>query len=281
MNTDNVVSAVNRDNTDRAAGASGSRAGRRIKVWAHRGASAYAPENTMEAFILANQYGADGIEIDVQLSKDGEIVVIHDEKIDRTSNGKGKVRSYTLAQLRTFNYNRTQPAHFHAKILTLREVLEYIRDKTDMSVNIELKTGVYFYPGIEEKTVAMVHEMGVADRVIYSSFNHYSIRKVHKMDPQAQVGLLYEDGFIDVPEYAARLGVNALHPRWSSLQYPGFLEDCRRCHLDLNVWTINQESMMRQMCEAGVNAIITNYPDKAVRIRDEYERSSGSAYSKV
>ena len=86
----------------------------KIKIWAHRGASGYAPENTMEAYILAHQYGADGIELDVQLSRDGEIVVIHDEKVDRTSNGKGLVRDFTLKQLRSFNYNRTKPEHFRA-----------------------------------------------------------------------------------------------------------------------------------------------------------------------
>ena len=244
----------------------------RIKVWAHRGASGYAPENTMEAYVLAHQYGADGIELDVQLAKDGEIVVIHDEKIDRTSNGRGLVRKYTLKQLRSFNYNRTKPEHFRADIPTLRDVLLYIRDNTRMAVNIELKTGVYFYPGIEEKTVAMVHELGMEKRVIYSSFNHYSMRHVMEIDPEAETGLLYEDGFIDVPKYASGLGVRALHPAWRNLQYPDFISDCRRYNLDLNVWTVNREDLMLRLCEAGVHAIITNYPDKAVRVRDEYER---------
>ena len=245
----------------------------KIKVWAHRGASGYAPENTMEAYILAHQYGADGIELDVQLSKDGEIVVIHDEKIDRTSNGRGLVRDYTLRQLRSFNYNKTKPEHFQAGIPTLEEVLLYIRDKTGMTVNIELKTGVFSYPGIEEKTVELVHTLGMEERIIYSSFNHYSIMKVRQIDAQAKVGLLYSEGFIDVPGYASKLGVNALHPSWRNLQYPDYLEDCRRYHLDLNVWTVNREDLMLQMCQAGVHAIITNYPDKAVRVRDEYERT--------
>ena len=242
-------------------------------IYGHRGASGYAPENTMEAYILAHQYGADGIELDVQLSKDGEIVVIHDEKIDRTSNGRGLVRDYTLRQLRSFNYNKTKPEHFQAGIPTLEEVLLYIRDKTGMTVNIELKTGVFSYPGIEEKTVELVHALGMEERIIYSSFNHYSIMKVRQIDAQAKVGLLYSEGFIDVPGYASKLGVNALHPSWRNLQYPDYLEDCRRYHLDLNDWTVNREDLMLQMCQAGVHAIITNYPDKAVRVRDEYERT--------
>ncbi len=244
----------------------------RIQIWAHRGASGYAPENTMEAYILAHQYGADGIELDVQLSKEGEIVVIHDEKIDRTSNGKGLVRSYTLKQLRSFNYNKTRPAHSRADIPTLREVLLYIRDKTKMMLNIELKNSLYFYPDLEQKTLNMVHETGMQDRVIYSSFNHYSMRKVRELDPEAKVGLLHEAGVIDVPAYAAGLGANALHPRWQNLQYPGYIEDSRKYGLDINVWTVNQEAVMRQMCEAGVHAIITNYPDKAVRVREKFEK---------
>ncbi len=246
----------------------------KIKVWAHRGASGYAPENTMESYILAHQYGADGIELDVQLSKDGEIVVIHDEKIDRTSNGKGFVRSHTLKQLRSFTYNRTRPEHVRAEIPTLREVLTYIRDHTQMTLNIELKTGIYFYPGIEQKTVDMVHEFGMNDRVIYSSFNHYSIRTVREIDPSARVGLLHDVGFIDVPEYAVKLGADALHPRWQCLQYPDYLEGCRRNHLEINTWTINQEDLMLKMCEAGVHAIITNYPDRAIRVRDRFEKGS-------
>jgi glycerophosphoryl diester phosphodiesterase len=244
-----------------------------IKVWAHRGASAYAPENTMEAYFLANQYGADGIELDVQLSRDGELVVIHDEKINRTSDGKGLVRTLTLKQLRSYNYNRTRPEHIHADIPTLREVLLYVRDNTQMTVNIELKNGVFFYPGLEEKTVELVRKLGMQDRIIYSSFNHYSIRRVQQIDPQAQVGLLYEDGFIDVPQYAAKLGADALHPKYINLRYPGYLEDCRRLGLDINVWTINDEQMMRDMCAAGVHAIITNDPALAIRVRDEFERT--------
>jgi glycerophosphoryl diester phosphodiesterase len=251
--------------------------GHKIQVWAHRGASAYAPENTMEAYILAHQYGADGIELDVHLSKDGEIVVIHDEKVNRTSDGKGYVRNYTLKQLKKFNYNRTRPTHFHAEIPTLRDVLEYLQDKPQMSLNIELKTNVFSYDGIEQKTIDLVHQTGMAQRVIYSSFNHYSIRRVQQIDPEAKVGLLYEDGFIDVPQYAAKLGVDALHPKYINLRYPGYLEDCRRFGLDINVWTINDEQMMRDMCAAGVHAIITNDPALAIRVRDEFERTGQAA----
>ena len=144
------------------------------KVFAHRGASGYAPENTLEAFALAGEQGAQGIELDVQLTKDGEVVVIHDETIDRVSTGKGAVRDYTLEELRRFSFHNHKKEYEGVQIPTLREVLEQVKPG-GMEVNIELKTGIYWYPGLEEKTVELVKAAGMENRVIYSSFNHYSV----------------------------------------------------------------------------------------------------------
>ena len=162
------------------------------KIWAHRGASGYAPENTMEAFRLADEMKADGIELDVQLTKDGEVVVLHDEVIDRVSNGRGYVRDYTLEEVKKFTFCNTHPEYKEATIPTLKEVLAYIKT-TSMTINIELKTGVFFYDGLAEKTLALVKDAGMEDRVIYSSFNHYTIRDIQKLNPQAKTGLLYAD----------------------------------------------------------------------------------------
>ena len=108
----------------------------KVKVWAHRGASGYAPENTLESFKLAADMGADGVELDVQLTKDGELVVVHDEYIDRVSDGHGRVVDYTLEELRRFNFNKMHPEYATScKIPTLREVLELLND-TGMTVNI-------------------------------------------------------------------------------------------------------------------------------------------------
>ena len=113
------------------------------KIFAHRGASGYAPENTLEAFALAMEMGADGIELDVQLTKDGEVVVIHDEVIDRVSNGKGLVKDYTLVQLRKFSFDNHMEGYENISIPTLKEVLELVK-ASKMEVNIELKTGIYW-----------------------------------------------------------------------------------------------------------------------------------------
>lgn len=234
-------------------------------VWAHRGASGYAPENTLAAFQKAVDLDADGVELDIQLTKDDQIVVIHDEMIDRTSDGKGWVKDYTLEELRAFNYNRTKPEYKHADIPTMREVFELLKP-TGLFINIEIKTGVVFYEKIEEKILALAKEMGMEDRVCYSSFNHYTVTRIHELKPDAEVGFLYADGPIDMPSYGVKHGVNALHPALYNLQYDGFVKECKEKGLKLNVWTVNERPYMEMCCQYGVDAIITNYPDIAKEV---------------
>ena len=168
----------------------------RTLVWGHRGASGYAPENTMAAFEKAVELGADGIELDVQLTKDGELVVIHDETIDRVSDGSGWVKDYAYAKLIKHNFNRTHPEYEHAQIPTLEEVYALIKP-TDLTINVEIKTGVVFYPEIEERVLDLTERMGLMERVIFSSFNHYTIQKIKEINPEAETGMLYSDGIIN------------------------------------------------------------------------------------
>lgn len=252
------------------------------KVWAHRGASGYAPENTLEAFQMAIDMGADGIELDIQLTKDDEIVVIHDETVDRTTDGQGWVKDKTLAELKELNANYQNgmnigningkgekvngpivyPEYEKVYIPTMREVFLII-EPTDLTINIEIKTGVVFYKDIEKKIIDMVKEFGMEKRVCYSSFNHYTVKKVKELDPSAEVGFLYADGPIDMPAYGVKHGVNALHPALYNLQYPGFVEECKKNGLKLHVWTVNDETYMESCAKMGVEAVITNYPDLA------------------
>lgn len=155
-------------------------------VWAHRGASAYCPENTLPAFAKAIELGADGIELDVQMTKDGELVVCHDEKIDRTSDGKGWIKDFTLAELREFDFSYGDETFKGAKIPTLREVFELFAD-TDMTINIELKTGIMFYSGIEEKTIALTEEYGFMNRVISLRLTTFRLRKSKSLDLMQKV----------------------------------------------------------------------------------------------
>lgn len=230
-------------------------------VWAHRGASGYCPENTLPAFEMAEKMGADGVELDVQLTRDGELVVCHDETIDRTSNGSGYLKSYTLKELKRLDFSHGNFAYEGVRIPTMREVFECLKDG-GLTINIELKTGIFFYPGIEEKIVSLTHELGFEKRVIYSSFNHYSIMKLKALDPEARTGFLYCDGTMDMPSYAAKHGVDALHPALYNLQFPHYMEECRRAGLEVNVWTVNSREHILLCREMGVHAIIGNYPDK-------------------
>ena len=231
-------------------------------IWGHRGASGHAPENTLPAFLMAADMGADGVELDIQQTRDGVIVVCHDETVDRTSNGVGWVKDYSFEEIRRLDFSNGNAAYEGVKIPAMEEVFDLLAP-TGLTINIELKTGIVFYGKIEEKILALAKRKGWEDRVIYSSFNHYTVRRIKELNPDAKVGLLYGDGPIDMPGYGHRLGADALHPAYYNLFYPDFMEDSRKYGLDVNVWTVNSTEELLQCLKLGVNAVITNYPAKA------------------
>lgn len=240
-------------------------------IWAHRGASAYAPENTLAAFQQAVDLKADGIELDVQKTRDGKLVVIHDETVDRVSRASGWVKDFTYEKLRKINVNQRFPQFGMQYIPTLEEVYELLKP-TKLTVNVELKTGVIFYPEIEEQVLCLTEQMGMQGRVIYSSFNHYTIRKIRQLEPNAMTGMLYQDGIIEAAKYASRVvQANALHPAIYNVQFPDFFEECHRYGLKVHVWTVNEEQYMRLLCENDADAMITNDPKLGRAVADEYE----------
>ena len=242
----------------------------KTKIYAHRGASGwdtkYAPENTMPAFEKAIEMGADGIELDVQLTKDGVIVICHDERIDRTSDGIGWLKDYTLKELREFSFSKTHPEYGDIKIPTLREFLEFMAP-TGRGLNIELKTGVIYYDGLEEKTAAMVKKFDMEDRVIYSSFNHYSLKLLKQIVPDARIGLLMGENFVDVPKYTAMMQAEAVHPYFKHID-KAYIENCHTHGLKVNTWTIDPLVELKRFCEYGVDIIITDCPDNGRKIAD-------------
>lgn len=236
-------------------------------VLAHRGACGYAPENTMEAFRLAIEQGADGFELDVHFSKDGHLVVIHDETVNRTTNGTGRVWDMTLSELQALDACAGKEAYKGARIPTLKQVLELIQG-TNLICNIEIKTDKIFYPGIEEAVLALVKEMGLENQIIYSSFNHHTLRKVRSLDKDAKLGMLFADVLVEPWKYAsAMLDVQYLHPMAANVYIPNFAEDSRAAGYGVNAWTINDPETMKHCVEHDVT-IITNYPDVAVAIRN-------------
>jgi glycerophosphoryl diester phosphodiesterase len=240
------------------------------QIWAHRGASGHAPENTRTAFRIAAEMGADGVELDVQLTKDGRLVVIHDERIDRVSDGSGYVKDYTLAELKAFNFNKkgiTMPLFM--EIPTLEEALETLKD-AKLVVNIELKTSLCFYEGIEEKTLSAVRAYGMEDLAIYSSFNHYSVMRIKELEPSARTGLLFGGGIIVAAEACEKLGVTAVHPDIGTLRCPGLIRDAKARGVKIHAWTANEDADLRFCFESGVDAVCTNFPDRARAIGREY-----------
>lgn len=191
-----------------------------MKIWAHRGCSQRYPENTLLAFEKAVEIqNLTGIELDIQLTKDGHLVVIHDERVDRTTEGIGFVRDYTLAELKKLHiYADINPSQ---EVPTMEEVLDLTepRCKAGMKINIELKTNVYPYPGIEEKIVELIHRRGLQGNIVYSSFYTLSLEKIRQLDSQAEIGILDSK----VSECLFKLkgcGANALHPFWRGIDLP-------------------------------------------------------------
>lgn len=236
-------------------------------IYGHRGASAHAPENTLEAFALSMEMGAEGFELDVHMSKDGELVVIHDETVDRTTDGTGFVRNLTLQQLKELDASAFMEGFKNCRIPTLREVFTLVQD-THHIVNVEIKTDECDYPGIEEKCLALAKEMGVEERVIYSSFNHHTLIKMRQLKPDVKLGMLFGDIMVKPWEYANQLNVEYLHPMKMNIYVPDFAKDATEAGYGINMWTINDEETINYCLEQGVG-IITNYPDVAVALRAE------------
>ncbi|MGL5259872.1 MAG: glycerophosphodiester phosphodiesterase [Lachnospiraceae bacterium] len=242
------------------------------KIWAHRGASGggelgYAPENTLAAFQLALDMGADGIELDIQFSKDNQLVVIHDEKIDRTSNGVGWVKDYTLNELKTFSFHNGQDDFFGEQIPTLEEVYELLKE-SNLEINIELKTNIFSYTGIEEAVVELTEKMNMDNKVWYSSFNHKSVTHIKKIKPSAKVAFLYADGWLEVVEYAKKYLVDGLHPIFYNMIDKKLIKECHKENLYLHLWTIDDKEYISYFLKNEIDAIITNVPDIALKIRD-------------
>lgn len=235
------------------------------QIFAHRGASGYAPENTLEAFELAVRQGAHGVELDVHLSRDGEVVVTHDEAIGRVSDGQGNVREMTLLELKGFRFNKTHPKYKRATIPTLCEVYELLKP-TGLSVNVELKNSGGSYPGLERKCVEIAAKMGMSDRVLYSSFNHESMMRMKWMDAEVRCGLLYGGVMVRPWAYAVALGVDALHPCMSEMFRPSVCEAAHRVGLEVNVWTVDSEAQIEKALRMGVDRVITNFPDRALTV---------------
>ena len=241
-----------------------------MKLWAHRGCSQIYPENTLLAFEKALEIKKlTGIELDIQLTKDGELVVIHDERVDRTTEGIGYVWDYTLVELKRL--------HIHAgiyptqEIPTMKEVLDLLEEKlkSGFKLNIELKNSIYSYGGMEEKILEMIHNRGVQESVIYSTFYAKSLEKLRMLDAEAQLGILDSKVSDCMYKMKGGCGASALHPFWKGIdlsaeQLEGYtVRAWMSGHLYPEKPTETKLDFV-PLEKAGVTDIILNEPEKYI-----------------
>ncbi|HEX7928213.1 MAG TPA: glycerophosphodiester phosphodiesterase [bacterium] len=230
-----------------------------MMIFAHRGNSSVAPENTMAAFRAAQEAGAAGIEFDVQLTKDGVPIVIHDERVDRTTSGKGGVVEQTLTQLQALDAGAWfNPSFAGERLPTLAQLLEHFRGSS-MWLNIELKTNRLPYPGLVPAVLKLVEQFGMQQQVILSSFNHNTLKEVQTLAPRIECAALVSDALVEPWTYARQHGFQGIHPYFSQID-EALMEGCRAVGLAVRAWTVDEAPAAEQLKALGVAAVITNKP---------------------
>lgn len=234
-----------------------------MHIWAHRGYSGRYPENTMLAFQKAVEAGTDGIELDVHSTRDGVLVIHHDETLNRTTDGFGRICECSFGDLYSLNAAaRFRKGYPRQQIPRLEEYCEWVREQ-HVQTNLEIKNDMVFYPSIEENVWRMLEKYGITDRVMISSFNHITLKKIKEIAPEARVGALVlpEWGVKVRPgAYCAEAGFEAYHPSWEHLDQEA-VQDCRLHHIEVNVWTVNEPMKVDQLYSWGCDGVITNYPE--------------------
>lgn len=226
---------------------------------AHRGASGHAPENTLAAFRKAVAMGLNFIETDLQLSRDARFVAIHDDTVNRTTNGQGSVHDLTLAELRRLDAGSWFGSSFTGeRIPTLEEVLDFSK-RHDVVFYLELKPGGSW--GGEHALIGALRESGEIARVVVISFDSSLVGTVRRAEPTLMTGLLY-DGQIEKPiERALEIGARQLCVR-GDLVTPAMIAEAKRNDLQVICWTVNHPAHMRLLASAGVAGIMSDYPDR-------------------
>jgi glycerophosphoryl diester phosphodiesterase len=230
--------------------------------FAHRGASYVAPANTLAAFLLAAELGADGIELDVHLSSDGEVVVIHDFSLDATTDGYGPVRAKTLAELKELDAGRWfDPTFAGQRIPTLQQVIDAVGHR--LFLNIELKSQSFRDEGLVVEVVRIVEDSQLIERVVISSFNPWALWRVKRLNPRIPVGLLYspEEPLLLRGSWSRHLiRPEALHPEHTMVDGK-YMRWAKEQGYRVHVWTVDEPADMEQLMRDGVDIMITNRPD--------------------
>jgi glycerophosphoryl diester phosphodiesterase len=240
---------------------------KRPTIFAHRGSSAYAPENTLAAFRLAVQQGADGIELDAKLCLDGHVVVIHDDTLDRTTNGTGPVKSLSLSELKRVDAGSKFNTNYQSeKIPSLAEVFEAIGQQ--LIINVELSNYSSPVDDLPEKVVSLIKEYGLENNVMLSSFNFIALIRAHFLLPEIPLGLITFAGFAG-PFLSSQLmnfgPLLALHPNYLDVT-PDLITMAHQSKCRLHAYTVNKPDIMKTLFTAGVDGIFTYDPLLAQKV---------------
>jgi glycerophosphoryl diester phosphodiesterase len=239
-------------------------------IIAHKGASAYAPENTLAAFRMAHEMGADGIEIDVLFSKDGHIMVHHDFSLGRCENGTGALKDHTYFELRKLDAGSWFDKKFKGeKIPNIEEVLDFVKEN-NMILNIEIKTGSPIDAGIEKKLATIVEKYDICENIIYSSFNHYSLGYIKKTYKDAKIAALTGCAMINPWEYLKMHDFDGYHPHYLTVP-DKVAHKLMSKDIFVNPYTVDDEDQLKRLFAAKVSGVITNIPDVALKIRKEIQ----------
>lgn len=231
-----------------------------MKIFAHRGYSARFPENTMLAFQMAAEAGCDGIELDVHFSRDHQLVIIHDESLSRTIDAVGFVRHHSYHDLKNYTAKGNYEGD-RQHVPSLEEYLTWV-EKYPIRTNIELKNDKFRYPGMEDAVVEAVRKHELEDRVIFSSFRAESVRQIKEQWPKLWVAWLVETLDEEIIRQAQEMGFDAIHPAVGAIT-PELVEKCHQGGLFVRPYTVNSDADLERMQEAGVDAIITDNPERS------------------
>jgi glycerophosphoryl diester phosphodiesterase len=234
-----------------------------VHVFAHRGGRKWAPENTLSAFGKSVNLGVFGIELDVQRCKTGELVVLHDENLERTTDGKGRVGDTSLEDLRKISAGSLFAPGFAAeRVPLLSEVLSLVDGK--VVLNIEIKNQPTSYPAIEDDLIALLAGYGHDDKIVISSFDHDVLLRLSKKAPQYKTAILVNGLLVDLPQYATKLGAKVWHPMFNNLRDDN-VRSARQAGLEVNVWTLNSKDEWAAALRMGVDGIVTDDPEGLVQ----------------
>ncbi len=231
----------------------------RMLVFGHRGASAYAPMNTLPAFELAVEQGADGIELDVHFSQDGQLIVLHDFTVDHTTDGHGYARDMTLEQLKKLDAGVWKGEQFKGvRIPTLGEVFEAVGQK--LYINVEIKSESIETDGVEQNVAECIAKNAMTERIIVSSFNPLALKRFREIMPEVPIGYLYVAAALPFSEVMETLTHEARHPQHTMIDQD-YMDWARQNRYRVNTWTVNDPARAVELRNMGVDAIITDTPD--------------------